>query len=170
MKRVLVLTGDGKGKTTAGFGMLLRARGHGLSALVVQFIKAGASGELGLLERLGVPLVRGGLGFVPAADHPDFARHRDAAEKVLEQATQRVKESGTGFVLLDEACTACDRGLVGPPALLGLVEAAASDSILVFTGRGAPAALVERADTVTIMSAAKHALADGRPPQVGVEF
>lgn len=170
MKRIIVMTGPGKGKTTSGFGMLLRALGHQMPALVVQFIKDRHSGELDLLDQLGVPLLRGGLGFVPAASHPRYAEHRAAAEQLHAQTLERLKTLGPAFVLLDEACTAAERGLLSDAQLLELVEQAAPDSILVFTGRGAPQALRDRADTVTSLTSEKHALDGGISGQAGVEF
>jgi cob(I)alamin adenosyltransferase len=150
--------------------MLLRARGHGLPAYVIQFIKSSRSGELELLDRLGVPLIRGGFGFVPAPDDPAFALHREAAQNVLARAIQLMQDHGSAFFLLDEGCTAFHRGLITSTALLSLSNAAADDSVVVFTGRGAPSALLESADTVTTMCATKHALDVGCLQQAGVEF
>lgn len=170
MKRVLVMTGDGKGKTSAGFGMLLRARGNGYRCVVVQFMKASRSGELELLETLGVNLIRGGLGCISPAESSDIAAHQEAAEHTLGNALKLLADSTPAFWLFDEACTAASRKLVPTDGLLALIDRAPPGSILVFTGRDASAELVERADTVTIMRSEKHPFTRGLKSQRGVEF
>ena len=81
--RIILFTGDGKGKTTAALGMVLRAGGHGLKCLIVQFIKAaGETGELSACRNLpGVEIVQAGLGFIPNETNPAFAAHQQAARK-----------------------------------------------------------------------------------------
>ena len=88
MGRILLFTGDGKGKTTAALGMALRASGHGLRVKIVQFIKSDATtGELAALKKLdGIELVQLGMGFVPTADDPEFHLHQRAAAQALQIA------------------------------------------------------------------------------------
>jgi len=77
--RIILFTGDGKGKTTAALGMVLRASGHGLRCLFVQFIKAaGETGELSACRHLpGVEILQAGLGFIPDETNPAFAGRID---------------------------------------------------------------------------------------------
>ena len=91
--RILVFTGDGKGKTTAALGMALRACGHGMLVLIIQFIKADPNtGELAGVRNLpGVKMVQMGLGFVPPQDDPQFSGHRWVAEKGLDMAREAVE-------------------------------------------------------------------------------
>ncbi len=94
--RILVLTGDGKGKTTSALGMLLRALGHGQKALLVRFCKAAPSGELAALARFaeeGTLAIRSGdCGMPPQRDHPDFPRHAEAAQRLLATACSAAPE------------------------------------------------------------------------------
>jgi len=87
--RVLLFTGDGKGKTTAALGLALRASGHGMRVLVLQFIKAAITGELSASQKLpNVEFLQTGRGFVPKPESPHFEEHRRAAEEGLEQAAR----------------------------------------------------------------------------------
>ena len=83
--RVLLFTGRGKGKTTAALGMALRACGHGLPTLVIQFVKADDTvGEIKAARHLpSLEIEQYGCGFLPAASSPKFAAHREAAERAL---------------------------------------------------------------------------------------
>ncbi len=106
--RILLFTGDGKGKTTAALGLALRAAGHGMTVAVVQFLKNDASvGEAAALRHLPqVSLLQTGLGFVPARSAPAFAQHRDAAAAGLVAAAERIASGRHAVVVLDEGCLA----------------------------------------------------------------
>lgn len=170
--RILIFTGDGKGKTTAALGMALRAVGHKLPTLIVQFIKADDStGELAALKTMtGVDIRQVGLGFVPHASSPEFAAHRQAAVRGLEEATQDMASGKYRLVVLDEICGAVARGLVTEESVLVAVKQTPPESIVVLTGRHAGSALIELADTVTEMRCVKHGYKHGRKAQEGVEF
>ena len=170
--RRLVLTGDGKGKTTAALGMALRAAGHGMRVLVVQFIKADKrTGELAACERLpGVEIQQTGLGFVPAADDARFAEHQEAARRGLELAAGALAAGECGLVVLDEVCQAAALGLIDDGDVAQAVEGAAQGVCVVMTGRDASPRLIALADTVTEMRCVKHGLDDGLKAQPGVEF
>ena len=82
--RILIFTGDGKGKTTAALGMALRAAGHGMRACVVQFVKSAGCGEHQAVRGLaGVEILQTGMGFLPPGGGSAVAQHRDAAEQGL---------------------------------------------------------------------------------------
>jgi cob(I)alamin adenosyltransferase len=169
--RVLLFTGDGKGKTTAALGMALRACGHGLRVLMVQFIKAAPTGEVAAARQLpGFEFVQTGRGFVPRPDSPQFEEHRRAAAKGLEQAAQALASGRYELVILDEICSAVSTGLLSEGNVVALVGQRPPALTLVLTGRGATARLLALADTVTEMRCVKHAFQSGRKAQKGVEF
>lgn len=170
--RILVFTGDGKGKTTAALGMALRASGHGMKSLVIQFVKDDAStGEVAAAGSLpDVEIVQTGLGFVPERDDPRFAAHCDAARSGLARAEEAVTSGEYQLVVLDEVCYAVHRGLLGEQEVIDAVQKAGPDCCVVLTGRGATEGLVQLADTVTEMRCVKHALDSGRKAQKGIEI
>jgi cob(I)alamin adenosyltransferase len=170
--RILVFTGDGKGKTTAALGLALRAAGHGMRVLVLQFVKAGQqTGELLAAQQVdGLEIVQRGCGFVPPASSPRFAQHRSAAETVLREADAVLLAGNHDVVVLDELCVAVAKGLVSEQDALAVVGHARPGTVLVLTGRGATPGLIAAADTVTEMCLRKHGLKSGIPAQRGVEF
>jgi cob(I)alamin adenosyltransferase len=170
--RLLVFTGEGKGKTTAALGMVLRACGHGQRVLVVQFIKADDSpGEIAALRRLpGVELWQCGRGFVPPPTHASFPLHRQAAAEGLARVEQALRARDHDLVVLDELCIAIALGLLELDAVLAALSLAVAPTHLVLTGRNAPAALIEKADTVTEMRCIKHAFETTRCADRGVEW
>ena len=137
--RILVFTGDGKGKTTAALGMALRASGHGMRTLVVQFAKADAStGEV--IAARGLPnieIVQTGLGFVPESDDPRFAAHVEAAQRGLRTAAEAIASGDYQLIVLDEVCYAVHRGLLQEDQVCDVVQKATPGSCIVLTGRGA---------------------------------
>jgi len=170
--RVLIFTGDGKGKTTAALGLALRATGHGMRVLVLQFVKGGQkTGELAAARQLsGFEIAQRGRGFVPAETSPEFAAHRQAAEEVLRDADAALLSGSYDVVVLDELCLAVAKHLVSEQAALEVVAHARPGTVLVLTGRGATPGLIEAADTVTEMCLRKHGMQAGIVAQRGVEF
>ncbi len=170
--RTLIFTGEGKGKTTAAFGMVLRATGHQQNVLVVQFLKSNASsGELLACAHLpGVEVVQIGLGFVPPPEHATFARHGEEARKALAFACQAMDSRKYDLVVLDEICGAIARGLIDEDDVIQLLDAPGRTACLVLTGRHASPRLIEHADTVTEMACIRHGYAQGITAQEGVEF
>ncbi|MGD1002635.1 MAG: cob(I)yrinic acid a,c-diamide adenosyltransferase [Candidatus Brocadiia bacterium] len=169
--RVLLFTGRGKGKTTAALGMALRACGHGLHTLVIQFVKAdGSVGEVKAARYLpSLEIEQYGCGFLPASSSPKFAAHREGAERALERAREALASERYALVILDEICYAVHRRLLAEAAVCALVKSAPASCILALTGRGASRKLQALADTVTEMRCIKHALRAGRRAQKGVE-
>ncbi len=171
MKRVLVFTGPGKGKTTAAIGLIVRATSHNLKCLFVQFIKKGdAPGETDILCRLGVHVLGQGLGFIPPATDPRFLAHKQAAHDVCDRALSALKQDAYDVVVLDEACTAVSKALIGESEILGLVHASRENAVVVLTGRGASPGIIALADTVSEILAIKHGFQDGIAAQIGVEY
>ena len=170
--RIVLFTGNGKGKTTAALGMVLRAVGHGLTTAVVQFIKNDSrTGELVVLDRLGVDVFRGGRGLLPPAESPEkLAPHREAAQATLAQALTVIESGRYDMIVLDEICTAVAKGLLEEQDVLAALQKAGTDCVLALTGRGATEALCALADTVSEIRCHKHGHQAGRAAQKGVEF
>jgi cob(I)alamin adenosyltransferase len=170
--RILLFTGEGKGKTTAALGMALRACGHGMRVAVVQFVKSQENtGEL--LASVGpgsLEIVQTGLGWVPDRENPEFPRHRQAARNGLLRAAEYIGSGLCDVIVLDEICYAVSAGLVADETVREVVEKAPPEMVVALTGRGATADLIELADTVTEMRCVKHGLKQGRRAQKGVEL
>ncbi|MHB9038066.1 MAG: cob(I)yrinic acid a,c-diamide adenosyltransferase [Armatimonadota bacterium] len=170
--RVLLFTGDGKGKTTAALGMALRAAGHGMRVKIIQFIKSDSStGEIAALQMLpGIEIIQTGCGFVPHASSSVFVDHRQAAEIGLEIATDAIESGEYSLVVMDEICCAVAKRLLDESDVIEAVRRAGSNTTVAMTGRGATAALKDLADTVTEMGCIKHGMQQGWSAQEGVEF
>ena len=170
--RILIFTGDGKGKTTAALGMALRASGHGMRTLILQFIKADATvGELTAAKNLpGIEILQTGRGFVPSPMDLAFSEHRQAALHALEKAAEALRSRRYDLIILDEICTAMDKGLITEDQIMKLMEESGETSCLVLTGRGATCPIIAKADTVTEMRSLKHGLDEGITAQKGVEY
>ena len=170
--RTLIFTGEGKGKTTAAFGMVLRAAGHGQRVLVVQFLKSNAeTGELLACAQLPqVEVVQMGRGFVPPRTHRAFANHCETAREALRFATTALASEKYDLIILDEICGAIAHALIEEDDVIELLNAQERSACVVLTGRNASARLIARADTVTEMKCIKHGYAEGITAQKGVEF
>jgi cob(I)alamin adenosyltransferase len=170
--RIVLLTGDGKGKTCAALGMSLRAAGHGMRVLFLQFIKHDAStGEIAALAKIPeIDIVQEGLGFVPKPDNPRYSAHHHAAEAALAKARDAIESQQYSTIVLDEICGAVGCGLITENEVLDLLDLIRADQCLVLTGRGATPAMIEAADTVTDLTHVKHAYEAGTPAQKGVEL
>ncbi len=169
--RILIFTGDGKGKTTAALGMAFRASGHGLRSSVIQFIKSDTSvGEAAAAAASPtIEIHATGRGFLPPSDHPRFADHRAAAQKGLRRAAEVLFSGQFDLVVLDEICLAVARGLIDESQVIELLGQVPPKMCLVLTGRDASPGLIAVADTVTEMRCVKHGMETGFPAQDGVE-
>ena len=171
-RRILLFTGNGKGKSTAAFGMLARALGHGMRARVIQFVKSDdAVGEQKFFSHLpGVEWEQFGKGFLPRdPDSPDMEQHRIAARKGLDASIAALFSPDYDFVLLDELCFALSQNLIPLEPLLEALRSSEDGKIVVVTGRNAPEALIAAADTVTEMTMIKHGFEQGIAAMKGVE-
>jgi cob(I)alamin adenosyltransferase len=167
--RILIFTGDGKGKTTAALGMAFRASGHGMRTCVIQFIKSDASvGEMAAAGKI-IEIHPTGLGFIPPADGPRFTEHREAAQAGWRKAVEVVTDGCFNLVILDEICLAVAYGLIEEQQVTELLTQASPEMCLVLTGRDASPGLIALADTVTEMRCIKHGWQTGRVAQNGVE-
>ncbi len=170
--RILVFTGDGKGKTTAAMGMALRAAGHGIPTRILQFLKANEqTGELAAFAAFPhVHMHQVGKGFVPKPDHPGYACHRSAAEHGFAMATDAVLSGKYTVIILDEICTAISLGLLPEALVIKLLQEAPDNMIIALTGRGATAGILLQADTVSEITCIKHGMDTGHGAQKGCEL
>lgn len=173
---LLVFTGNGKGKSTAAFGLALRASGNRMPVKVIQFIKgAWKTGEREAI-RAHVPEIEvevGGRGFtIERLRDPKvpMAEHELAARAAFEAAREAVASGRYRMVVLDEVLGSVKAGLVSESELLDLAASRPQDLHLVLTGRGASDAVVAAADLVTEMREVKHHHRAGIPAQRGIEF
>ncbi len=167
---VQVYTGDGKGKTTAALGLVLRAAGAGLRVYIAHFMKMGDYAEMIALKRLGDPVTAAQFGtgrFIRGAPEPeDLAAARNGWE-----ALRNALHSGAyDLVVADEINTAVALGLLSEKDLLQLIADRPRAVELVLTGRGALPSVVAAADLVTEMKAVKHYYAQGVPARKGIEY
>ena len=171
-RRTLIFTGEGNGKTTAAFGMALRAAGHEQKVFILQFLKSNAStGELLACAHLPqIEVVQMGRGFVPPPGHASFEAHREMAIEALAIAAETVASGKFDLIILDEICGAIARGLIDEDAVIKLLHAPGRAACVVLTGRHASERLIAHADTVTEMRCIRHGYADGIIAQEGVEF
>jgi cob(I)alamin adenosyltransferase len=168
---VQVYTGNGKGKTSAAFGLALRAAGRGLKVYVIQFIKGGFDyGELYVVDKLpNVTLRAFGRGkFI--VDKTPAKEDVRLAEEALALAEQVVKSGDYDVVILDEVNVALSLGLVKLERVLELAKGKPKHVELVLTGRNAHEKIVEIADLVTEMREIKHPFNKGVPARKGIEF
>ena len=166
---VMVNTGNGKGKTTAALGLMMRAHGRGLRVQLFQFIKHENAkfGEHRALEALGIPFAGLGDGFTWRSK--DLDSSADMAAAGWEQAKTAILSGEHDLVVLDEFTYALKYGWVGWPEVQAVLDRRDPDLHVVITGRGALPELVEYADTVTEMGMVKHAYAAGIGAQAGIE-
>ncbi|MDH4909020.1 cob(I)yrinic acid a,c-diamide adenosyltransferase [Xanthomonas euvesicatoria] len=168
---LLVNTGNGKGKSSSGFGMLARSLGHGLHCGVVQFIKGMFStGEEAFFRRFPDLLDYHVMGEGFTWETQDRARDIAAAQAAWQRARGMLADARYDFVLLDELNIALVKDYIALDEVLAAVAARPPGQHVVITGRGAPAGLIEVADTVTEMRLVKHAFNAGIKAQLGIEL
>jgi cob(I)alamin adenosyltransferase len=165
--------GNGKGKTTAALGLLLRAYGRGFRIVLAQFLKGRDTGELHALEALpGVTILRytREFGFYKSASKEDkieMVRQNDA---ILTEAHRLVREELCDLLVLDELCAAYMGGAVDTKLADELVYQKPTGLELVLTGRSAPAHFLQAADYVTEFIKCKHPYDIGFAAREGIEF
>jgi cob(I)alamin adenosyltransferase len=167
---VIVNTGNGKGKTTAALGLLLRASGQGLRVAMFQFIKAksGNWGEQRAARTLGVEITPLGSGFTWTSD--DLERDRALAHEGWERCRAAIESGDYDLVILDEITYCFTFGWLDLNEVLDVLRRRREDMHVVLTGRDAPPELIDFADLVTEMREIKHPFAAGVKAQKGIEF
>lgn len=170
---VQVYCGDGKGKTTAALGLMLRAVGRGWPVLLVQFLKSGPTGELVSLAKLeGVRVLRGEepLGFTFRMTPEEKAHCRQIQQDLWQQMQQAVAEGTPRLVVLDEVFGAISTGMLEEAQLLSFLQNRPGSLEVVLTGRGPSPAVLEQADYVTEMRKIKHPFDQGLTAREGIEW
>lgn len=167
---IVVATGNGKGKSTSGFGMAARALGHGMQVGIVQFIKGSFStGEEAFFRRF--PEVRYhvmGEGYTWETQDRD--RDIEKARAAWEKAAAMLEDAEVNLVFLDELNIVLKLGYLSVSQVIEALQRRPPLQHVVITGRGAPPELIEVADTVTEMRPIKHAFDAGVRAQKGVEL
>jgi cob(I)alamin adenosyltransferase len=168
---VQVYTGKGKGKTSAAFGLALRAIGRGLKVFIVQFIKGGFDyGELYVADKLpGMTLKTFGRGKFVSEKNPD-KEDVDLAKEAFMVAEDAVKSGEYDVIILDEINVALSLKLIETEKVLRLIKNKPAQTELVLTGRNAPKEIVEAADLVTEMVEVKHPYNSGFKARKGIEY
>lgn len=169
---VIVYTGEGKGKTTAALGLALRAAGYKKRILIVQFGKAGFSGELESLKLLKtVKIIQGGKGFVRIlGDKIPFQEHKKAAEDTYNYIYKEAISGKWDIVIADEIIGAAAAKLVGVSQVIKLIRNKPERLDLVLTGHHAHPKIIGLADLVTEMKSLKHPFEKGTLAKEGIDY
>lgn len=169
---IQIYTGNGKGKTTAAFGLAIRAVGHGFRVYIIQFMKGMADcGELSGLQRLSPECQLehfGGSGWVHKGELQED--HIREAHKALLRASEIVLSGEWDIVILDEIVNALWFELISENEVMELMGKKPNHVELILTGRNASPALIEKADLVTEMVQHKHPFDQGVMARRGIEF
>jgi cob(I)alamin adenosyltransferase len=171
---IVVLTGDGKGKTTSALGMALRAAGHDMKVCIIHFMKGDMySGEIDGIKKLApnIELHLTGKGFCGIYGNPyPFEEHRTNAQEAMKLAKGKMLSGNFDILILDEINNALKLKLVDLPQVLDLVEKKPPLMHLILTGRDAHQEIIERAHTVSEVREIKHAYRQKIEPQKGIDY
>lgn len=170
---VIVYTGEGKGKTTAALGLVLRAVGYKRKCLIVQFGKKWFTGELEGVKRLKpyVKFIQGGKGFVKIlGDKLPLSEHKKAAKKTFDLLYNEVTKNKWDMVVADEIVGAVSSGLLPQSSVVKLITDKAKGLDLVLTGHHASKELIDMADLVTEMKEVEHPYKKGILAKRGIDF
>ena len=164
-----VITGNGKGKSTSGFGTVARCVGHGQKAAVVQFIKGGwECGERNLLQKVGVPFSVMETGFTWETQNRDS--DTKAAQETWQAAKEYLADESIDLVLLDELTYMVTYHYVDLQDVLDAIKNRPKMQSVIVTGRAAHRELTELADTVSEVRNVKHAFDAGVKAQKGFDY
>ena len=166
---LLVNTGNGKGKSTAAFGVALRAVGQGLSVSIIQFIKGKwKTGELQAAERLGLELMPMGKGFT--WESKNLEEDKALMGQAWSVASEKIMSGNYDLVILDEINYVLGYGYIPVSDVIRTLQKRPPHVHVVLTGRNAPDEVVSIADCVTEMRDIKHPYRSGIPAQKGIDF
>lgn len=166
---LLVITGNGKGKSTSGFGTIARAVGHGFKCSVAQFIKGTwDNGERNLLEKLGVEFQVMATGFTWETQNK--ATDTEAAQQVWQECKRMLSDESIDVILFDELTYMVSYGYIDLDEVVEALNNRPKMQSVVITGRGAHRTLIEMADTVSEVKNVKHAFESGVKALKGVDW
>lgn len=171
---VVVITGNGKGKTSSAVGMVVRACGHGQKVSMIQFMKGDLyTGEWDGIRKLdcAVELYPTGMGFCGIQGNPfTHAQHREAAQQAIRLAGEKIDSGNYDLVVLDEINNALKLNLVDLEQVVDLIRRKPPLMHLILTGRDAHPEIIEMADTVSEVKEIKHAYRKDIEPQPGIDY
>jgi cob(I)alamin adenosyltransferase len=167
---VIVLTGHGKGKTTAALGVVLRAWGRGMRTVVLQFVKARTSnyGENRAAKKLGIEMIPLGEGFTWLSE--DIEKDKATARECWELAREKIASGQYDIVVLDEMTYPMSYGWIAVEEVIDALRQRPQGLHVIITGRDAPQELIDFADLVTEMREVKHPHQKGLKAQPGIDF
>ncbi|EIL2910729.1 MULTISPECIES: cob(I)yrinic acid a,c-diamide adenosyltransferase [Vibrio] len=166
---LLIITGNGKGKSTSGFGTIARAVGHGLNCAVAQFIKGTwDNGERNLLEKLGVEFQVMATGFTWETQNK--AADTEAAQGVWQECKRMLQDDSIDVILFDELTYMVSYGYIDLDEVVEALSKRPKMQSVIITGRGAHRTLIEMADTVSEVKNVKHAFESGVKALKGVDW
>ncbi|CAI2293197.1 cob(I)yrinic acid a,c-diamide adenosyltransferase [Vibrio parahaemolyticus] len=166
---LLIITGNGKGKSTSGFGTIARAVGHGLNCSVAQFIKGTwDNGERNLLEKLGVEFQVMATGFTWETQNK--TADTEAAQLVWKECKRMLQDDSIDVILFDELTYMVSYGYIDLDEVVEALNNRPKMQSVVITGRGAHRTLIEMADTVSEVKNVKHAFESGVKALKGVDW
>lgn len=171
---IVVITGNGKGKTTSALGMTLRACGHGLKTCIIQFMKGDLyAGEWDGVKKLDcdVELIATGKGFCGIQGNPyPWEEHRANAQEAVGIVHEKMQQGKYDIIVLDEINNACHLKLVDLEQVLKILAAKPPLLHLILTGRDAHPDVIKLADTVSEVREIKHAYQKDIEPQPGIDY
>lgn len=171
---VVVITGDGKGKTTAALGLALRACGHGMRVCIVQFMKGDLyAGEWDGVKKMdcAIELHATGKGFCGIQGNPyPWKEHRANAQDAVDLVHEKMASGAFDLMILDEINNALKLRLVDLEQVLEIIRTKPPLVHLVLTGRDANPEVIELADTASEVREIKHAYRKGIEPQPGIDY
>lgn len=166
---LLIITGNGKGKSTSGFGTIARAVGHGMKCSVAQFIKGTwENGERNLLEKLGVDFQVMATGFTWETQNKDA--DTQAAQQVWQECKRMLQDESIDVILFDELTYMVSYGYIDLDEVVEALNNRPPMQSVVITGRAAHRTLIEMADTVSEVKNVKHAFESGVKALKGVDW
>ena len=171
---VVVITGNGKGKTTTALGIAVRACGHDLRTCIIQFMKGDIyAGEWDGIKKMNcqIELIPTGKGFCGIQGNPyPFKEHRENAQEAIQLARQKMESGQLDILILDEINNALSLHLVDLEQVLEIIWRKPPLMHLVLTGRDAHPQVIELADTVSEILEINHAYRKGIEPQPGIDY
>lgn len=168
---IIVFTGNGKGKTTAALGQMIRTVGRGKKALMIQFIKGPWKSGEDETKLPGFELIKMGKGFVGIlGDKLPRSVHVKAAEDALKRFERELKSKKWALIVLDEVNVAVGLKLLKASAVLAAVKKAPLETFVIMTGRNAPPSFLKAAHLATEMKEIKHPFNKGELAKVALDF
>jgi cob(I)alamin adenosyltransferase len=168
-----IYCGDGKGKTTAAVGLIVRAAGHGWRTMLVQFLKNGHSGELELLRQLAGTRILTGRPFIAFSHEMKPAEREETLTLHIRQMGEAILAARSGeidLLVLDEACGAISAGLLPEEMVLDFLRSKPAELEVVLTGRGPTPAILNLADYISEIRCLRHPYQKGVAGREGIEY